>query len=169
MAARFITNDTKETPLSNNEKIAQMLGLQADANEVSILTALKVITDKIASTEAKLIETEKSLAALKSQEPPKAQAALSQSTDVPLEAVKAMQVEFAALKAQVIQSEVAALVSQGLKDGRLSTALEPWARDLGASNIGALKGFLSQTRAHRGFGRDADWRQGSKPHRGNQA
>ncbi|MEO5327270.1 MAG: phage protease [Magnetococcus sp. THC-1_WYH] len=152
VAARRITShlpettftDPKETPLSNNEKIAQTLGLQADADEVAILAAIKAITDKTASAEAKLKETEESLAALKTQEPAKAQAALSQSTDVPLEVVKAIQVELATLKAKVIQGEVDGLISQGLKDGRLPTAMESWARGLGVADMEALKGYLKQ-------------------------
>ncbi|MBF0604592.1 MAG: phage protease [Nitrospirae bacterium] len=149
VAARRITNyptlnDPKETPLSSNEKIVQALGLQDAADEVAILSAIKTLADKTASAEAKLKETEESLAALKTQEPAKVQVALSQSTDVPLDVVKAMQAEIATLKTKAIQREVDGLVTQGLKDGRLPAAMESWARGLGAANMEALKGYLSQ-------------------------
>lgn len=134
-----IANDPKETSLINNEKIAQALGLQAAADEVAILTAIKVMTDKTVSAEKKLEDAERAAAATKAQENTP-----SQSTAVPLEVVKAMQVELATLKAKAIQGEVDGLVAQGLKDGRLPAAMEPWARSLGATDMEALKGYLNQ-------------------------
>lgn len=137
--AETIANDTKETPLNTNEKITQALGIPATVDEAVILSAIKAVTDRAANAEQRLKEAEKIQAATQVQDTAK-----SQSTDVPLEAVKAMQVELATLKAKIAQTEVDGLVSQGLKDGRLPAAMESWAKSLGITHIEALKTFLSQ-------------------------
>ena len=53
-----------------------------------------------------------------------------------------MQTELAALQAQVAGSEIEGLVQAALRDGRLLPAMESWARDLGRTNLAALKGYL---------------------------
>ncbi|MBF0182711.1 MAG: hypothetical protein HQM03_22080, partial [Magnetococcales bacterium] len=122
VAARMgrIHPDSKEKPLST-QKIAQALGLEPDADETAILSAIKARTE--VKTTAPVPDP---------------------ATHVPLEAVKEMQAEIAALKSRVVQAEVNAVVTQSLANGRLPKGLESWARSLGASNMVALNAFLDQ-------------------------
>lgn len=51
--------------------------------------------------------------------------------------------ELVALKSAARVAEVDGVVSQALSDGKLTPALEPWARDLGKSDLEALKSYLA--------------------------
>ena len=61
---------------------------------------------------------------------------------VPVETVTAMQTQLAALTAQAQADQVDKLIQPALADGRLLPAMEPWARDLGKTNMAALTAFL---------------------------
>ncbi len=61
---------------------------------------------------------------------------------VPIGVMQDMQGQIAALTAQVNESKVADLVDVALSDGRLLPSQEPWARDLGKTNLAALTAYL---------------------------
>lgn len=64
---------------------------------------------------------------------------------VPVDQVAAMQTQLAALTARLQErddKEVTQLIDAALEDGRLAKALEPWARELGKSNVAALTSYL---------------------------
>lgn len=61
---------------------------------------------------------------------------------VPVETVTVMQSQLAALTAQAQAAEVDKLIQPALADGRLLPAMEPWARDLGKTNMAALTAYL---------------------------
>lgn len=99
-----------------------LLGLADDAAPEAIHAA-------IAALKAKADEAEANMAALKAQ-------------TAPLDVVKGLQEQVAALSAQVMSHEIDALIGPALADGRLIQAMEPWARDLGKTDLAALKRFL---------------------------
>lgn len=53
-----------------------------------------------------------------------------------------LEAELAKLTAQARESEVTALVEQGKREGKLTPAMEPWARELGKTELARLKAFL---------------------------
>ena len=79
-----------------------------------------------------------SLAALKTAAPGNP----DPSKFVPLNVVEDLRTEIAALTGRINTDEVEGLVTEALSDGRLLPAQEPWARDLGETNVEALKGYL---------------------------
>ncbi|MCW3479731.1 phage protease [Neisseriaceae bacterium JH1-16] len=62
---------------------------------------------------------------------------------VPLDAMRELQTQVAALTAQLQGGEVDKLVVAALSDGRLLPAMETWARGLGKTNLPALQDFLT--------------------------
>lgn len=62
---------------------------------------------------------------------------------VPVSVVTGMQAQLATLTAQVVGREVEEIVSAALSAGQLLPAQEDWARELGKSNLTALKNFVS--------------------------
>lgn len=62
---------------------------------------------------------------------------------VPVSVVTGMQTQLATLTAQIAGREVDEIVSAALAAGQLLPAQEGWARDLGKSNLAALKNFVS--------------------------
>lgn len=62
---------------------------------------------------------------------------------VPIESVTALQSQIAALSARQLNADVDAQITPALTDGRLSPALESWARDLGKKDIAALTAYLA--------------------------
>ncbi|WP_293766599.1 phage protease [uncultured Aquitalea sp.] len=60
----------------------------------------------------------------------------------PVDTMRDLQGQVAALTAQLSGREVDELVVAALSDGRLLAAQEGWARDLGKSNLAQLKGYL---------------------------
>lgn len=63
---------------------------------------------------------------------------------VPVETVTAIQAQLAALTAQQQADQVDKLIQPALADGRLMAAMEPWARDLGKTNLAALTSYLEK-------------------------
>lgn len=62
---------------------------------------------------------------------------------VPIGVMTDLRSQLDAANARLAGTEVEELVTAALKDGRLLSAQETWARDLGKSNVVALKQFLS--------------------------
>jgi len=125
-AAKFHFTHTTQTAEDNTmlEQIRALLGLDETADEataLSALTALKEQADQAATA----------IAAAKAETP----------ADT-LAAMKTLQTELAALKTQINDDTVGELVDDALADGRLLAGQEDWARNLGKTNLAALKGYL---------------------------
>lgn len=63
---------------------------------------------------------------------------------VPVAAVTELQGQVAALTARLNTGELEGLIQGAVKDGRLLPAMESWARELGAKDIGQLKSYLDK-------------------------
>lgn len=61
---------------------------------------------------------------------------------VPRQAFEDLRQEVASLKAQQTSEQVEALVQQGKEEGKLTAAMEDWARDLGKKDVAALRSYL---------------------------
>ncbi|MCY1305066.1 Mu-like prophage I protein [compost metagenome] len=113
-----------------------LLGLSTDASDEDIQTALTALK----ADAGKVTELEQAVAAAKA-------APADPAKFVPLAAFEELKGEVVALKAGQQANEVDSLVESGLADGRLLPAQEGWARDLGKSDLAALKGYLEKTPA----------------------
>lgn len=129
-AARFSTEEEQAlNPLL--QKLLGALGLAettAESDAIAAVTALKARADAIPGLETQI-------AALKAQTPDPAQY-------VPVAAMAALQTEVAALRASESSRVIDEIVRPALTDGRLLPAQEKWARELGNSNLAALKAYL---------------------------
>lgn len=118
------------------EQLIQLLGLSSDASEDEIQTALTALK----ADAGKVQELQTQLAAAKTQ-------SVDPAKYVPLAMVEELKQDIAALKTSQQHGELEQLVQAGLSDGRLLPVQEAWARELGASNLAALKGYLDKTPA----------------------
>lgn len=140
-AARFDlaapgTASAKGAPRVEKEQLIQLLGLSSDASEEDIQTALTALKADAGKTQ----ELQTQLAAAKTQN-------VDPAKYVPVDVVESLKQDIAALKSTQVAGEVEQLVQAGLSDGRLLPAQESWARELGQSNLAALKGYLDKTPA----------------------
>ena len=62
---------------------------------------------------------------------------------VPVETVTGMQTALAALTAKQLEADIDAVIQPALADGRLQPTMEPWARELGKTNMTALTSFVA--------------------------
>lgn len=141
-AARFELADpaapsAEENQRVNKEQLIALLGLSSDASDEDIQTALTALKADAGKTQ----ELQTELAAAKTQGTP------DPAKYVPVGVVEDLKKDIAALKTTQVDGEVDVLVKAGLSDGRLLPAQEKWARDLGKSNVAALKTYLEQTPA----------------------
>ncbi|MDT4829069.1 Mu-like prophage I protein [compost metagenome] len=140
-AARFDLADpaapsAEENHSVNRDQLIALLGLSTDASDEDIQTALTALK----ADAGKVTELEQAVAAAKA-------APADPAKFVPLAAFEELKGEVVALKAGQQANEVDSLVESGLADGRLLPAQEGWARDLGKSDLAALKGYLEKTPA----------------------
>lgn len=127
----------EENQRVNREQLIEALGLSTDASDEDIQTALTALKADAGKSQ----ELQQTVAALKAEHKP------DPAKFAPVEVVEALKQDIAALKATQLQGEVAELVKAGLDDGRLLPAQEAWARELGQTNLAALKGYLDKTPA----------------------
>ncbi|MCM2318069.1 MAG: phage protease [Pseudomonas sp.] len=127
----------EENQRVNKEELIALLGLSSDASEEDIQTALTALKADAGKTQ----ELQTQLAAAKSEHKP------DPAQYVPIAMVEDLKKDIAALKTTQVAGEVEQLVQAGLSDGRLLPAQESWARELGQSNLAALKGYLDKTPA----------------------
>ncbi len=85
---------------------------------------------------------------------------------VPVDALTQLQGQLAALTAQQQADQVDKLIQPALADGRLLPAMEPWARDLGKTNMAALTTFLQTAQPVAAL---SGTQTGGKPPAGTQA
>lgn len=148
-AAKFSTAREGIEEDEGMKKLLELLGLAEDAGEdkaVEALTALKAKAEKVGETETKLQASQDEVAALKVELGKKGDGDGGGSPDpakyVPVETVTALQADVAALRTTLNEKEVADLVAAALADGRILPPMEKWARDLGAKDVAALKGYI---------------------------
>jgi len=134
-AAKFGLNQThNEEP--QMDEILKLFGLASDAGENDVLAACKAMQQKNAELQADLTKKDEAIAAAKSGEPDPAKY-------VPIAMVTNLQTEVAALKESNTEREIEDLVAPAIADGRIrGEENEKWARDLGKSDIAALKTFV---------------------------
>lgn len=133
VAARF---SSQPEPLMNEtlKKLLAALGLPettAEAEALVAVAALKAKADGADGLQAEVV-------ALKTA----AAAAPDPAKFVPIDTMKALQTEVAALTARINGGEVDSLVKSAIAGGKLLPAQEKWARDLGAKDVAALTAYL---------------------------
>lgn len=133
-----------EDPMNSTLKaLLAMFGLPETTTEQAALTAVQTHKDTAeAARTALALNAEDGATAVTA-----ACSALTTKTPdpaqfVPVATVTAMQSQLAALTAKVQADEVDKLIQPALADGRLLPAMEPWARDLGKTNMAQLTSFL---------------------------
>ncbi len=127
---------SEEPPMDPVLKAAlDALGLDESATPEQVEAAVKELKDKQAAAEGEV-------AALKAKPPGATAAAPDPTQYAPIAVVQELQGQVAALSAQGQQSEVDQLIEDAKKDGRLLPASEKWAREMGTTNVAALKEFL---------------------------
>lgn len=110
------------------KKLLAALGLPEKTAEADALTAVAALKTQSEAAAAEIV-------ALKAASPDPAKF-------VPVETMKALQTEVAALTARITGGEVDSLVKAAIEGGKLLPAQEKWARDLGTKDIAALKAYL---------------------------
>lgn len=123
-AARFLTHI--EEPM--NKEFLKLLGLPENATEPCAIAALRALQSSLA-------EKDQVIAAAKAQSPDPAKY-------VPVTVGEAIKGELAALKTTLVEREVNDLVQGALSEGKLLPAQEAWAKELGKTNIAALKQYI---------------------------
>lgn len=151
--------NNEDTPMDELLKaVVAALALKAEATKeeaIAALTALKPALDAQQKTLADLrtalgLSTDASAEqiAAATQQLKTSQAKPTEVPDparfVPIAAVTELQGQIVALSTRLNQGELEGLIGGALKDGRLLPAMEGWARELGAKDVGQLKGYLEK-------------------------
>lgn len=151
-ASRLLTHSTELESLTMDmeellKQLRWMLNLPALATADEIMAELTKAIDIIKAAAPEAAAASFSLGAFVKTNAEQVAALKAQAPDpakfVPVETMKAMQDDLAALRAKVHGSEVEALVTVALADGRLLPPQESWARELGKKDIAALTAYLS--------------------------
>lgn len=141
LAHEFFTRSQEPNPKDQSMKaIAVLLGLAADASEADITAAVTALKAKTGEQETTIAALTTETAALKTQSPDPAKY-------VPVETVTALQGQVAALTTRLNDTELEDVVQAALTSGKLLPAMEAWARELGKSNLGALKSYIEKNPA----------------------
>lgn len=128
-AARYLHQPHEEaTPV--DKELLEMLGLGEDATAEQVRAAVQALMSKAADAEDDVTALR---AKVNKPDPEKY---------VPKAAFDDLQNRVVALSTKLNTDEVDGLVKSGLADGRLLPSLEGWARDLGESNVAALRSYL---------------------------
>lgn len=140
-AARFdladLADHIEEEHTVKREQLIALLNLSSDASEEDIQSALTALKGKAETAGA----LEQQVAALKTAAGQSGQVDPTQFAPAAL--VTQLQQEIAALKSQQNSDSLEQLVADGLADGRILPAMEPWAREVGGKDLAALKSFLA--------------------------
>ncbi len=133
-AARFSTPH-EENPV-DKFRLTEILGFAKEPTDEQVetaLAALKASADQLEERDAEVAALKTKLGSEPTPDPAKY---------APVDVVKNLQSQVAALHAQITNKEVDAVVKGALEAGRLLPAQEKWARELGASDFAALSGYL---------------------------
>ncbi len=150
-AEKFLknSNTTQQEDTAVNElllAILNALGIKVDGELPSEPSALSALNTKVTTAIAALQADAGKVEALNQQITALSAGNVDPEKHVPIAVVTELQNTVAALQAQVTGGEVDNLVQKGLKDGRILKSMEPWARELGAKDVAALKGFLDNAK-----------------------
>ncbi len=145
-SAQFSTPPSHPTEDSMNPLLKALLatlGLPETTTEQVALTAVQAHKDTAeAARTALALKAEDGATAVTAACSALTTKAPDPAKFVPVETVTAMQTQLAALTAQQQADQVDKLIQPALADGRLLPAMEPWARDLGKTNMAQLTSFL---------------------------
>lgn len=130
-AARYQPLEEESTV---DEELLKMLGLAQDATAEQVRAAVQAMIDT--STKA---ETDVTALRSKIDNPDPAKFMPVATVN---ESLGQLRAQVVALSAQITTGEVDQLVTAGLEDGRLMAGMESWARELGAKDVAALRGYL---------------------------
>lgn len=134
LAEQFFTRPQGPNQKDRDMKaIAILLGLAEDATEADISAAVTALKATAATQES-------TIAALKAQAPDPARY-------VPIETVTQLQGDLAALTTRLNEDELEDVIQAALSSGKLLPAMEAWARELGKSNLAALKTYVEKNPA----------------------
>ncbi|WP_052190897.1 phage protease [Chitinibacter sp. ZOR0017] len=144
----FLSTSTPTQPETDMDELLEqlrwLLNLPVGSTAEDVKAQLQKLMDQLkgGNTAAASVD----LAALLVEQQTKIAALSANQADpakfVPIETMRELQGQLAALTLQVQQGEVEELIQVALSDGRLLGAQEAWARDLGKTNLAALKGYL---------------------------
>lgn len=129
-AAKYSPDDEDHTMNPILIALLTALGLSESATQSEATAALKALQDQVAAKDTEIV-------ALKTRAPDPAKY-------VSIDVVEALKADIAALKATDQGREVEDLVKVGLAEGRILPAMEQWARDLGKSDLAALKSYIEK-------------------------
>lgn len=131
LAARFspVVQPEEEMPM---KALAAELGLPETATEAEALAALRALKTAHAGE----------LAALKAAAPDPARYVEVATLTAVRGELAAANAELAALKAEKLEAEVDKVVQAALAAGKLTPAMEGWARNLGKADLAALRSFV---------------------------
>lgn len=134
-AASYLFNltTTHHKEVSVDEETLKLLGLAKDSSNEKIQEAIKALHVK--ANKVDTLEVALSAATAKTS-------ADEAEKQVPVETMRQLQAQIAALTSQVTGAEVDRLVGQGLTDGRLLPVMQDWARNLGKTDVASLRSFL---------------------------
>lgn len=118
------------------------LGLPAETTEATALTALTALKTKHDELATRVAALTGEKTALEGQVAALTAAGPDPAKYVPVAAVTELQGQLAALTAQVTGGEVDKLVTDAMAAGKIPPALEAWARDLGKTNVAALRAYV---------------------------
>jgi phage I-like protein len=133
-ASRFFEPDQltdEEIHMTLLSKLLAAIGLQETATEaeaLSTVVALKAKADQASGLEVQV-------AALKTATP-------DPEKYVPVETMKALQTDVAALTAKLNGQELDGVIDAALKAGKLLPSQEVWARELGGKDLASLKTYV---------------------------
>ena len=142
LAQEFFTRSQEPTHEKDQpmKAIALLLGLAEDASEADITAALTALKAEIATLKTDNTALKTETAALKAASPDPAKF-------VPVETVTALQGQVAALTTRLNEGELEDVIQAALTSGKLLPAMESWARDLGKSDLAALKSYVEKNPA----------------------
>jgi phage I-like protein len=123
VAARTSFDSPDPDTGENMDKIAQALGLAADADEAAVLAAI-----------ANLAAPKTAVASTAAPDPAKF---------VPVEQVVAMQTEFNSLRITVMGDKAEAAVVKAMEDGKLAPALKDWGLAYAKADLTAFEAFAA--------------------------
>ncbi len=128
LAAKYFVDTPNQEDAPMKVALALLLGLSKDASEEDVMARVTALKNSAAAHDTEI-------AALKNQEPDPAKY-------VPVATMQSLQAQVADLSAKLNDKEVGDLVDTAMSEGKLLPAQESWARDLGKSNVAALKTYL---------------------------
>ena len=131
------------TEESQMDELLKLFGLKAGSTEAEAIAALTALQTERTDLLAQLAQKDQAIAAAKAGSP-------DPSKYVPVAALEELRTELAALKVGSIERSIEDLIAPAIADGRIppsgadgkASALETWARDLGKTNLAALKTYL---------------------------